>query len=55
MEVPLRERNELLLVSGYAPAFPELPLQDPMLAPVREALDVIIGGHEPYPAVVVGR
>lgn len=55
MEVPLRERNELLLVSGYAPAFPELPLQDPMLAPVREALDVIIGGHEPYPAVVVDR
>jgi transcriptional regulator with XRE-family HTH domain len=55
MEVPLRERNELLLGSGYAPAFPELPLQDPMLAPVREALDVIIGGHEPYPAVVVDR
>lgn len=55
LEVPLRERNELLLVSGYAPAFPELPLQDPMLAPVREALDVIIGGHEPYPAVVVDR
>ncbi|HUY65137.1 MAG TPA: helix-turn-helix transcriptional regulator [Acidimicrobiales bacterium] len=55
LEVPLRERNELLLVSGYAPAFSELPLQDPMLAPVREALDVIISGHEPYPAVVVDR
>jgi transcriptional regulator with XRE-family HTH domain len=55
LEVPLREQNELLLVSGYAPAFPELPLQDSMLAPVREALDVIIGGHEPYPAVVVDR
>lgn len=55
LEVPLREQNELLLVSGYAPAFPELRLQDPMLAPVREALDVIIGGHEPYPAVVVDR
>jgi transcriptional regulator with XRE-family HTH domain len=55
LEVPLRERNELLLVSGYAPAFPELPLEDPMLAPVREALDVIIAGHEPYPALVVDR
>lgn len=55
LEVPLRERNELLLASGYAPAFPQLPLEDPMLAPVREALDVIISGHEPYPAVVVDR
>ncbi|MHB8328468.1 MAG: helix-turn-helix domain-containing protein [Acidimicrobiales bacterium] len=55
LEVPLRERNELLLASGYAPAFRELPLQDPMLAPVREALDVIIAGHEPYPSVVVDR
>jgi transcriptional regulator with XRE-family HTH domain len=55
LEVPLRERNELLLASGYAPAFPELPLEDPMLAPVREALDVIIAAHEPYPALVVDR
>jgi transcriptional regulator with XRE-family HTH domain len=55
LEVPLREQNELLVASGYAPAFPELPLQDPMLEPVRQALGVIIGGHEPYPAVVVDR
>ncbi len=55
LDVPLRERNELLLTSGFAPAFPELSLEYPTLAPVREALDVIIAGHEPYPAVVVDR
>jgi transcriptional regulator with XRE-family HTH domain len=55
LELPLRERNQLLLTAGFAPAFPELPLEDPALAPVREALDVILAGHEPYPAVVVDR
>jgi transcriptional regulator with XRE-family HTH domain len=55
LEVPLRERNQLLLAAGHAPAFPELPLQDPALAPAREALDLILTGHEPYPAVVVDR
>jgi transcriptional regulator with XRE-family HTH domain len=55
LEVPLRERNQLLLAAGYAPAFPERSLQDPVLAPVREALDLILAGHEPYPAVVVDR
>jgi transcriptional regulator with XRE-family HTH domain len=55
LEVPFRERNHLLLAAGYAPAFPERSLQDPELAPVREALDLILTGHEPYPAVVVDR
>jgi transcriptional regulator with XRE-family HTH domain len=55
LEVPVRERNQLLLAAGYAPAFPERQLEDPMLAPVREALDRILTGHEPYPAVVVDR
>src|ERR1022692_2105485 len=55
LEVPFREANNLLLAAGYAPAFPERSLQEPEMAPVREALDVILTGHEPYPAVVVDR
>jgi transcriptional regulator with XRE-family HTH domain len=55
LEVPLRERNRLLLAVGHAPAFPERPLQDPELAPVRDALDQILTGHEPNPAIVVDR
>jgi transcriptional regulator with XRE-family HTH domain len=55
LEVPFRERNHLLLAAGHAPAFPERSLQDPALAPVREALDLILTGHEPYPALVVDR
>jgi transcriptional regulator with XRE-family HTH domain len=55
LEIPFRERNQLLLAAGHAPAFPERSLDDPDLAPVREALDLILKGHEPYPAVVVDR
>lgn len=55
LEVPLRERNQLLLAAGYAPAIPEHSIGDPELAPVREALDLILTAQEPYPAVVVDR
>jgi transcriptional regulator with XRE-family HTH domain len=55
LKVPFREQNSLLLAAGHAPAFPERSLDDPDLAPVREALDVILSGHEPYPAVAVDR
>jgi transcriptional regulator with XRE-family HTH domain len=55
LEVPFRARNQMLLAAGHAPAFPERSLQDPELAPVREALDLILTGHEPSPAVVVDR
>jgi transcriptional regulator with XRE-family HTH domain len=55
LEVPVRERNLLLLAAGHAPAFPERSLDDPELAPVREALEMILTGHEPYPAVVFDR
>jgi transcriptional regulator with XRE-family HTH domain len=55
LEVPVRERNQLLLAAGFAPAFPERSLQDPELAPVREAIDLILNGHDPYPALVVDR
>ncbi|MEV7415517.1 helix-turn-helix transcriptional regulator [Streptomyces sp. NPDC089919] len=50
----LRERNALLLSAGYAPAYPESPLADGALRPVREALDAILTGHLPYPALVAG-
>src|SRR3954451_4957599 len=49
LDVPFREQNRLLLASGHAPAFPERSLQDADLLPVREALDHILAGHEPYP------
>lgn len=55
LEIPFRERNQLLLAAGHAPAFPERPLHDPTLAPVREALGRILAAHEPYPAVVFDR
>ena len=53
MELTLRERNELLLAAGFAPAFPESPLDDEALGPVRQAIDTILDGHLPYPAIVV--
>jgi transcriptional regulator with XRE-family HTH domain len=55
LEVPFRERNQLLLAAGHAPAFPERSLDDPELAPVRAALDRILAAHEPNPAVVFDR
>ena len=53
LELSLRERNELLLAAGFAPAFPESRLDDHALLPVRHALDTILDGHLPYPAMVV--
>ena len=53
MDLRLRERNALLLAAGFAPAFPESPLDDEALRPVRQALDTILDGHLPYPAMVV--
>lgn len=55
LEVPLRERNTLLLAAGYAPAYPAHNLEEPELAAVRRALRRVLAGHEPYPAVVVNR
>ena len=53
MELTLRERKLLLLAAGFAPAFPESPLDDEALRPVRQAIDTILDGHLPYPAIVV--
>lgn len=55
LEIPFREQNRLLLASGHAPAFPARSLEDPELLPVRAALDQVLTGHEPYPAVVFDR
>jgi transcriptional regulator with XRE-family HTH domain len=55
LEVPLRERNRLLLAAGYAPVFGERGLDAPEMEPVREALDVVLRGHEPFPAAAVDR
>jgi transcriptional regulator with XRE-family HTH domain len=55
LEVPIRERNELLLVAGFAPAYPQTRMDDPQLEPIRTALERILHGHLPYPAVVVDR
>jgi transcription regulator MmyB-like protein len=55
LEVPLRDRNALLLAAGYAPAYPETRFDDPCLGPVRTALKRILEGHLPYPAVIVDR
>ncbi len=55
LQVPLRDRNALLLAGGYAPAFPERGLAEPELKAVQAALKRVLAGHEPYPAVVVNR
>jgi transcriptional regulator with XRE-family HTH domain len=55
LEVPLRERNRLLLSAGFAPVFKQRSLEHPDLASVREAIDLILTGHEPYPALAVDR
>jgi transcriptional regulator with XRE-family HTH domain len=55
LDVPLRERNALLLAAGYAPVYPERELSAPAMAPVRGAIDRLLAAHEPYPAVVVDR
>jgi hypothetical protein len=55
LEVPLRERNVLLISAGYAPAFRERSLEDPALQAARKAVDLVLAGHEPYPAIAIDR
>jgi transcriptional regulator with XRE-family HTH domain len=55
LQVPLREQNALLLAAGFAPVFSETSLENEEMEPVRRALDAILTGHEPYPAVIVDR
>ncbi|MFE1952527.1 MULTISPECIES: helix-turn-helix domain-containing protein [Streptomyces] len=53
LDVPVRERNALLLAAGYAPRFTETSLDDPSLGALREGLERLLRGYEPYPAFVV--
>jgi transcriptional regulator with XRE-family HTH domain len=55
LEVPLRDRNVLLVAAGFAPVFPERPLADPALQAARQAVDLVLAGHEPYPALAIDR
>jgi transcriptional regulator with XRE-family HTH domain len=55
LEVPLRERNDLLVAAGFAPLYAARPFSDPSLSAVRDAVDLILRGHEPYPALLVDR
>jgi transcriptional regulator with XRE-family HTH domain len=55
LEVPLRARNALLVAAGYAPLFRERPLTDPQLSAAREAVELVLKGHEPYPALAIDR
>lgn len=53
LDIPVRERNALLIAAGYAPHFPESSLDDPSLAGLREGLHRLLTGYEPYPALVI--
>ena len=55
LEVPLRERNLLLVAAGYAPVYPERSLQDPALEAARKVIDLVLAGYEPYPALAIDR
>lgn len=53
LEIPLREQNSLLLAAGYAPRYHHTPLDDPIMAPARAALERLLALHDPYPGVVI--
>jgi transcriptional regulator with XRE-family HTH domain len=55
LEVPLRERNELLLAAGYAPRYADRGFDDPALAEIRAAVSRVLEAHEPFPAIAVDR
>jgi transcriptional regulator with XRE-family HTH domain len=55
LEVPLRERNAILVAAGFAPVFAERPLEDPALAPIRDAIQIVLEGQEPYPTLAIDR
>lgn len=55
LSVPLRERNALLVAAGFAPMYQARPLEHPDLAAARQAVDLVLKGHEPNPALAVDR
>lgn len=55
LDLPLRDRNQLLLSAGFAPVHPESSLHSPQMLAIRQALRTLLDGHLPFPAVVVDR
>jgi transcriptional regulator with XRE-family HTH domain len=55
LDLPLRERNHLLISAGFAGIYPTRPLEVADMKPVRAALELLLAHHEPYPAIVVDR
>lgn len=55
LDLPLRERNTLLLAAGFAPRYQSRPLEDPALSPARDAVQRLLDAHDPYPGVVIDR
>lgn len=55
LQIPLRDRNSLLVSAGYAPVYPERKLDDPELEEARQAINLVLTGHEPYPALAIDR
>ena len=55
LDVPLRERNAMLVAAGFAPMYRERPLSDPALSAARQAMELILKSHEPFPALAVDR
>ncbi|MEW6129669.1 MAG: helix-turn-helix transcriptional regulator [Acidobacteriota bacterium] len=55
LDIPLRERNILLIAAGYAPVFSERSLEDPLLHPARKIIDMALAVHEPFPALAIDR
>jgi transcriptional regulator with XRE-family HTH domain len=55
LAVPLRERNALLVAAGFAPMYGALSLSDPAMSAARAAVELVLQGHEPYPALLVDR
>ncbi|WP_091135600.1 helix-turn-helix domain-containing protein [Microvirga guangxiensis] len=55
LDMPLRERNVMLASAGFAPVYPERSLDDPALQSMREAIGLVLKGHDPFPALAVDR
>jgi transcriptional regulator with XRE-family HTH domain len=55
LDMPLRERNIMLVAAGFAPVYSQRSLDDPVLASMRQAVDLVLKGHDPYPALAVDR
>jgi len=55
LEVPLRERNAFLVAAGYAPMYRETRLDEPAMAAAKQAVEMILSSHEPFPAMAIDR